>query len=164
MIAAQLENGVVVKILDLEESDIAANSIPVRALDRENIGQTYVGGQGYTGSKFLFVQAEQLKTVALIPDACIELATWLDAMDTVDRLADNHSPDTSGAIELEERAREAFVVFLHKESLARKEAARHESPVFTSNLPLSSPQPPAEQYLLEVPNANLYASSLATNR
>ena len=112
MIIALLETG---QIVEVENALLGCAS--VRNLGRESIGQSYVGGMGYIGTPFTTVQASELvAAVQVDPDNCRHLQDWLKAMETSDRMADNHHPDTAAAFAIEDRAKktlEEFICVMH---------------------------------------------------
>lgn len=113
MIAAILRNGVPVQV-----DDAIPGGALVTSLGRDFINQHYVGGEGYVGSKYSGVALEDLAEVALLPEQCDPLQNWIDAMDDVDRLCDEHSEATAAALEIERQAQEAFLQFIHENRLA----------------------------------------------
>ncbi len=137
MIAATLANGQVVSV-----DEARGNAVSVTSLDRNNIGQSYVGGKGYVGTRFATINRDELNEIITIdPDACDEYQNWLAAMSDVDDLADDHSPDLAAALALEDQARQAFVDFIHTTSLARAMTARENTPEFEKFAPICPAAP-----------------------
>jgi hypothetical protein len=156
MIAAILPSGIPVAV---EEAD--ANSAFVRSLGRDNLGHHYVGGEGYTASKSTFVEREDLSNVTTFdPHNCDALRNWMDAMTDVDNLADDHAPETTAALMIEDLARQNFVEFLHEHSLARAEDAREITPTF----PQFHPEfPPADLLVEDRNGSHLPTARVAVN-
>lgn len=125
MIAAILLNGLPVEVTEM--SGILAF---VTSLGRDNIGQSYVGGWGYMGTKFTSIAPANLVSVAQFDEtACPEYQNWQKAMSDVDRLIDNHDPAVGAALDIEEETEKAFIAFVHSHSLQRKAPAIEIAPL-----------------------------------
>jgi len=106
----------------------------IRSLGRENLNQSYVGGEGYKGTKFANVDRAELEFVATLePETCEPLQNWLEAMEATDLMADNDWPDVSAALAQEEGARRAFIEYVHKNSIRRSENKNEISPEYARN-------------------------------
>jgi hypothetical protein len=126
MIAALLPSNTPVEI-----TDAAAGIASAMSIGRENIGQSYIGGIGYTGVRAVSLDAAELIAVAQLDQDCEPLRNWLDAMSDTDRLADEHSPATAAALEIEADARQAFADYIKANALKLR-CPRHGELTFDS--------------------------------
>ncbi len=120
MIAAILPHNRPVEVLDADPDHEIAH---VRSIGRANLDIRYIGGKGYVPTPYADVDTgDLLHVTALDPDECDELANWMAAMEDVNALADEHSPDLAAAMAIEDRARQAFMAYVESHELQRREA------------------------------------------
>lgn len=131
MIAALLRSDQVVRVEDVTKPEDLPPYVEVSALDRLPLTQHYIGGVGWVDCLTSFIPLDALEcAVYLDPETCEPLQNWQDAMHDTDLLADQHSWATRAAIEAEERARLAFVNFIHSLSVARQPVKVEITPNF----------------------------------
>jgi hypothetical protein len=131
MIAALLQGTIPVEI-----NDAGDGWALVTSLGRENLGQSYVGGQGYTGCKFTSVDPAELTSIAQFDETeCEELNAWYAAIAETDRRADE-TRFVLDYFSAEDRAREEFIKFIHAHSVQRVNEQIEITPFLPQSLPV----------------------------